>query len=203
MISYSIDPQIKHRKMEDLLVAPPKVITVNAFTEDSAKTFRKEFAEALQTGQQIVPIEIDSFGGGVYSLLSMVDVIKLSPVPVATIVTGKAMSCGSILFSCGTHGMRVIRPSATVLIHDVGSFAWGKVEEIKADAAEADRLNQFIFKLMAKNCGKKEDYFLDLVHDKGHADWYLTPEDCVKHGLANKIGDFGIKLTVTTKFEVI
>ena len=50
------------------------------------------------------------------------------------------MSCGAILFSFGVDGMRYMDPDATVMIHDVSSMGWGKVEEIKADAKEVERL---------------------------------------------------------------
>ena len=76
---------------------------------------------------------------------------------------------------------------ATVMIHDVSSMGWGKVEEIKADAAEAERLNKKIFHMMAQNCGKNKKYFLDLIHEKGHADWYLDSDECLEHNLVNKV----------------
>ena len=44
--------------------------------------------------------------------------------------------------------------------HDVASFAFGKVEELKADARESDRLNKKLYTMMARNCGKPDDYFL-------------------------------------------
>jgi chlorite dismutase len=40
---------------------------------------------------------------------------------------------------------------------------------------------------MAKNCGKPEDYFLKIIHEKGHTDWYLTPKEAKKHNLVNHI----------------
>lgn len=43
--------------------------------------------------------------------MSMVSDIKHSRIPVATIVQGKAMSCGAILFSCGEEGMRYMDPT--------------------------------------------------------------------------------------------
>ena len=113
------------------------------------------------------------------------------------------MSCGAILFSCGKQGYRFMDPHATVMIHDVSSMDYGKVEEIKACAAEAERLNQIVYKMMAKNCGKREDYFLKIVHKKGHADWFLDAEETKKHGLANqlRVPKFSLKVTVDLDFE--
>ena len=109
----------------------PVVIRVNKFDEKAAEEFSKEMARAQNTGQPVVPVIIDSYGGQVYSLMSMISDIQHSRLQVATIVQGKAMSCGAILFSFGVDGMRYMDPDATVMIHDVSSMAWGKVEEIK------------------------------------------------------------------------
>ena len=165
----------------------PSIIYVNKFTEESAKEFLEAMINAQATGQSIIPIVIDSYGGEVYSLLKMIDVIRSSSVPVATVCMGKAMSCGAVLLTCGSEGHRYMAPTATVMIHDVASFAMGKVEEIKADAKESDRLNKLIFKIMADNCGKEAGYFSKLVHEHGHADWFLDAEECKKHGMVNHL----------------
>jgi hypothetical protein len=38
---------------------------------------------------------------------------------------------------------------------------------------------------MADNCGKPDGYFSKLVHEKGHADWFLDADECKKHNMAN------------------
>ena len=55
--------------------------------------------------------------------------------------------------------LRFADPDATIMIHGVSSGGRGKIEELKADVAEADRLDEKIFTIMARNCGKKDDYF--------------------------------------------
>ena len=181
----------------------PVIIRVNKFDEESAAAFQNEIARAHSTGQDVIPVVISSYGGQVYSLMTMISAIKHSDIPVATIVEGKAMSCGAILFSFGAEGMRYMDPDATVMIHDVSSMSFGKNEETKASAEESDRLNQKIFEMMATNCGKKKSHFLDEVHDRGHADWFLTAEDSKKHGLANHlhVPTMTINVNVSIDFE--
>ena len=179
----------------------PVVIRVNKFDEKAAEDFSKSVARAQNTGQPVLPVIIDSYGGQVYSLMSMISDIEHSRIPVATIVQGKAMSCGAILFSFGVDGMRYMDPDATVMIHDVSSMGWGKVEEIKADAKEVERLNQKIYRMMAKNCGHHEEYFLDIVHEKGHADWFLDAKEAKRHKLASKLKVPEMKIGVKVEFE--
>ena len=94
-------------------------------------------------------------------------------------------------------------PDATVMIHDVASGQHGKVEELKASAEESERLNKKVYTMMARNCGKKEDYFLKIVHDKGHADWFLDADECMKHKLANqlRVPKFSFDVKVDFNFE--
>jgi ATP-dependent protease ClpP protease subunit len=61
------------------------------------------------------------------------------------------------------------------------------VTDFAARADEVKRLNTQLFKLMASNCGKLEDYFINQMFERNNADWYLTPEEAVKHDLANHV----------------
>ena len=181
----------------------PVISRVNEFTEESAKKFNAEIAQAHSTGQKVIPVVIDSYGGQVYSLMAMISAIKHSEIPIATIVQGKAMSCGAILFSFGEEGLRFMDPNATVMIHDVSSMDWGKVEELKAGAAEADRLNTKIYTMMARNCGKKDDYFKKKVFQKKHADWFMDADEAKKHGIVNhlRLPTLRIHVDVDIEFE--
>ena len=180
----------------------PVTIRVNKFTEDSAADFQRKMAMAHNTGQEIIPVIIDSYGGQVYSLMTMISAIKNSELPVATIVEGKAMSCGAILFSFGAEGHRYMDPYATVMIHDVSAGAIGKIEELKANSEEANRLNEQVFKMMAQNIGKSDKYFLKRIHEKGHADWYLDPEECKKINLANHLRVPVLNISINVEMEL-
>lgn len=181
----------------------PVIIRVNKFDEDSAKKFAEQIGMAHNTGQKVIPVVIDSYGGQVYSLMAMIAAINASEIPVATIVEGKAMSCGAILFSFGEEGLRFMDKDATIMIHDVSSMDFGKVEELKAGAKEADRLNEKIYTMMARNCGKKDDYFMKIVDKKKHADWFLTAEEAKKYNLANqlRLPKLDIKVKVEIELE--
>jgi len=194
-----ISPLIKEIELRK----QPVIIRVNKFDEKSADEFAHKLAIAHNTGQKVIPVIIDSYGGQVYSLMSMVAAIKASELPVATIVEGKAMSCGAVLLSFGEEGLRFADPDATVMIHDVSSGGWGKIEELNADVAEAERLDEKIFTMMARNCGKKDDYFKKKVFQKKHADWFMDAQEAKKHGLVNhlRVPKLSIKVDVDIDFE--
>ena len=178
----------------------PVIIRVNKFDEKSSKEFADEIAKAHNTGQSIIPVIIDSYGGQVYSLMSMIASIKSSELPVATIVEGKAMSCGVVLFSCGTEGHRYITEDATLMIHDVSSMAWGKNSEIQATAEEVKRLNDKIYGILSTNSNKSEKWFNKQLNDKGRADWFIESAEAIDLGLADKVGM--PKLEINVKLDI-
>lgn len=190
-------------KIKDIeLRQNPVIITVNEFTEESAQKFHNEMCAAHNSGQKVIPVEIDSYGGQVYSLMSMIGAIKSSRLPVATIVQGKAMSCGAILASFGSEGLRFMDKDATLMIHDVSSYAFGKIEELKSDVRESERLNKKVYTMMARNCGKEDDYFTKLIHDKGHADWFLDAEEAKGHNIVQSLDIPNLKGKVTVTIDL-
>ena len=201
MINFEADVSPLVKEIE--LRSDPVVITVNKFDEETANEFASLISAAQNTGQKVVPVVIDSYGGEAYSLLSMIASLKSSKIPVATIVKGKAMSCGAIFSSFGEEGLRFMDKDSVLMIHDVSTMAFGKVEELKADARESDRLNKKLYTMMARNCGKKDDYFLKKVHSKGHADWFVSAEEAKKQGLVNhlRVPKFQINISVDIDFE--
>ena len=169
-----MDKKLKGKLHE--VVHEPVIIRVNKFNEEDVQKFSDQFNDALKLSQSVIPIVIDSYGGQVYSLMSMIGMILNSPVPVATFVSGKAMSCGASLFCFGTEGLRFMDEHSTLMFHDVSSYAHGKIEELKADVKEAERLNDKIFKMAAKHIGKNETFFLNMIEKNKHADVFLDAQ---------------------------
>lgn len=163
-------------------------ILVNEFSEYGVKNFKIDFDELRNTNLPILPILIDSYGGEIYSLLAMLDIISVADRPVATISVGKSMSCGGILLACGTKGFRFMGPHSTVMIHDAATFSFGKIEDLKSEVGEADRLNNKIFGLLDVQCGQKSGYFKNMLTQKKHTNWYLDAPDALKHGIVDHVG---------------
>ena len=97
---------------------------------------------------------------------------------------------------------RCTRASGLVCPFCVGASASERLT-LTIRATEADRLDEKIFTMMARNCGKKDDYFLKLVDKKKHADWFLDAKECVKHNLANhiRVPKISVNVDVTIDFE--
>lgn len=179
-----------------------KTVWVSEFNNQSAREFAQDISQAHRTGQPIIPVIIDSYGGEVYSVLSMIAEIRNSELPVATVVKGKAMSAGAVLAACGTPGHRYCDLEATYMIHEVGGWAGGKVEAVKSDAAEIQRLNTRMFRILDEHCGQPPKYFYDLVHQNSHADWYLTTAQAKKHKLVDHVRLPKVKAKVSVNWQI-
>jgi ATP-dependent Clp protease, protease subunit len=164
-----------------------QIIRVTDFTEEAAKTFSEEMRAAAASGQPVIPVIIDSYGGMCDSLLSMVSDIQHAEKPVATIAVGKAMSCGSILLSFGTRGYRYADPHTRLMIHEIVSGDHGKTADMKASTEELDRINDYIYNLMSANCGKRPDYFTKQMEKRKNADWYMTAQEALSHNIVDHL----------------
>jgi len=190
MLDYvEIDERIRVRNPMELLKCDI-IVNVNKFNEQSVTQFKAEFRA------------IDSFGGEVYALMAMMDLIKGSDKQIATIVVGKAMSAGAVLLTCGDEGLRFASPTSTIMIHDLSMGTIGKIEEIKTDVEEGKRLNKILFNTMDQNCGLEKGTMLGRIRDKHNStDWYLTPKQAKRLNMINyiKVPKFITRVSVSTE----
>jgi len=199
---YQIDPRLSIDKIDDVM-DEPMIVRVTSFDEEALEEFEQDMDKAHRTGQPVIPIMIDSYGGSAYGLLGFIAAVESAQVPVATVLTSKAMSAGALLFCFGTEGYRFMHPYATMMIHDVGSFAVGKVEEIKADAAHLDDLNKTMYKRASKHLGHHAEYLGKMIKEKHHVDWFLTATEAKKHNIANhlRVPKFEVKISLDVEFS--
>ena len=163
-------------------------IVINQFNEHSLRRFRQEINNLEQSSQPFIPIIIDSFGGDVYSLLGMVDLIENSTKQIATICDSKAMSAGATLLSCGSPGLRFASKRSTIMVHEVLSHGPStKVSDVTIDTNHANHLNRQLFSILDKNSKKKSGYFYKLLGKNKNSNLYFSAEEAKKHGIIDHI----------------
>lgn len=175
-------------------------IWVNSFDEFSAKDFVEQI-ELINRKKKYekVLVMIDSYGGEAYSLFAMLDAIEMSEKPVWTCTIGKAMSCGGVLLSAGDY--RFATPNSTIMLHEVSGGTWGKTSELVADTAEAQRLNDLMISMLAKNCGKTIKQMQKDLSSKQGGDIYLSAKDALAFGIIDKIGSPKLVKKISIDFE--
>lgn len=197
MLDYiKIDDRIRVREPLELLNIDVSV-NVLTFDDNGLLRFRAEFRAAHESGQDIIPIVIDSDGGDINALFAMIDLMNTTDKPIATIVLGRAYSAGAVLLSCGTKGLRFAAPNSSIMLHDVSTATAGKVDEVEVITKYLIRQNKKIFKLVESNCGMKPG---ELGKKIDKLDLFLSPNQAKSIGLIDfvKVPRFVTEVKVET-----
>ena len=127
-----------------------------------------DLSMALKYYQKALPIIIDSYGGEVYSLMAMIDLLNSSGLEIITISNGKSMSCGAILLSIGKK--RFATENSTIMIHNAHNRACGDVDKLKNTANETERLNNKAFSLLDINSNQPTGFWKNINQKSNYND---------------------------------
>lgn len=128
---------------------------------------------------------INTPGGSISDGMAIYDAIKLIKAPVKVVVTGIAMSMGSILLSAAPKGKRFLFPNARVMIHQpliMGEMS-GTAVEMHIQAREMERMRAELNKILSEASGQS----LEKIAKDTDRDFYMTAEETIKYGLADAI----------------
>lgn len=169
---------------------PVVINLVDEIDSDTAIAVAAALRKAEETGQPFVPFYIDSPGGSVYGLMSIIEAMRRCKIPIYTFTSGIAASCAACIFSAGKR--RFMSKYARLLIHDVSVDFSGETtmtsSNIKVEATEMRVLNRTIFQIMAENTGHPTNFFVDLIKTKRNNDIYVNAERALEWKLATDIG---------------
>lgn len=113
------------------------------------------------------PIEIylSSYGGEIYSALSIYDAIRACPCDVYIYANSKIMSAGTIIYLAGD--VRIAAKHTTFMLHSASSGVEGKIKDLEIDVQEGKRLNNVMLELLAERTKMKKNWWYRkiLSHD--------------------------------------
>ena len=130
-----------------------------------------------------ITLHIDSPGGSVKSGLSMVDVMEYINSDIRTINTGMAASMGSVLLGAGTKGKRSSLKHSTTMLHQSSGGFSGNIQDAEVDWVEWKKVNQILFELLGKYCGKTAAK----VKKDATRDFWLNAEEAVAYGIIDEV----------------
>lgn len=133
----------------------------------------------------IVKMYINSPGGQVLDLMSIIDAMNNITLPIETYCLGMAASCAAVLLSSGMKGKRFIGKNSHILLHQISTCSCGQIEDAERDIEFAKKLNEQILTILAKNTGKKKE---DIRKDMDR-DLWLNAKEALAYGLVDKILD--------------
>ena len=143
------------------------------------------FLETADAGnaEKDISLYINSPGGSVTAGFAIYDTMQFIKCDVSTICMGIAASMGAFLFAAGAKGKRLVLPNSEVMIHQPLGGAQGQATEIKIAADHILKTRERINRILAENMGKP----IEFVERETERDNFLTAEEAVEYGLADKI----------------
>lgn len=157
---------------------------VDGNTLDLVKTImrcNKEDAEVDPESRKPIKIFIDTVGGDVQVMWTLINAMKISQTPIYTIVYCTALSAGAHILAAGHK--RFAFPGSTILVHSGSRQYTGDAEKVESTKRYYDNL-----------CKKTNDTLIadtnisakDLKR-KGASDWYISAEEAVELGIVDAI----------------
>jgi ATP-dependent Clp endopeptidase proteolytic subunit ClpP len=126
-------------------------------------------------------LHINSFGGSVFAGLSIIDTIISNKIPIISIVEGSAASAATIISVVCSQ--RIIRPNSFMLIHQLSSGFWGKMEEIKDEFINLKKLTKKLKGIYKQHTLIEKDQLKNLLK----RDLWLDSNECLEYGLVDKV----------------
>lgn len=130
-----------------------------------------------------IKLYVNSYGGDIYVMWSIIDTIQNSKTPVHTYCTGYAMSAAFKIFLAGHK--RFASKHATFMYHQLSSWNFGKLKEIKEWTKELSRLQEMI-EIYVSSTTKLSKDDLEKIR-KNKEDYYIPANKALKLGIIDKM----------------
>lgn len=133
-----------------------------------------------------ITILLNSPGGDVVETLSLIDYIRnindTDGIKTNIICRGSAMSAAALLLAAGT-GVRAASKHSKIMVHQLSSFAIGKLSDIKSNAKFAEQLEDDCNTIMEECTNKDKKWW----EQNQQIDYFLTAKDALELGIIDKI----------------
>lgn len=141
--------------------------------------------DPVEGDERILTMYINSYGGDLYQAFALIDIMRRSRYPIATVGIGAIMSAGFMIFAAGTKGARFVGENTGIMCHQFSGGGEGKYHDIKAMSKENDSMNQRMLKILAEASGLPERQIKSKL--LGPTDAWLSPQELVELGIADQV----------------
>ena len=179
--SMPLSEEIKKRFLSER-----KIFLWDSVTDETAADIVEKllYLDMLDSSKEIT-FYMSTPGGSIRAGMSIYDTMKLIKSPIKVVVTGIAMSMGSILLSAAPKGKRFLFPSARVMIHQpliMGEMS-GSAVDMHIQAQELERMRQELNKILAEASGQP----IEKISADTDRDFFMTAQEAIDYGLADEI----------------
>lgn len=173
---------------ETILFDERKIFLDEEISPDFSMEFiKKVMLLTARDSKKPIDVLINSPGGDVVSGLAIYDCIQASKTPIRLFCTGRAASMAAVILSCGNHG-RYMLPHSEFMVHEplLSNPVSGNASSFESIAEKLVATRRKMNEILAKHTGKTFEEMEKITS----YDHYMTAEETVEYGFADKIVDF-------------
>ena len=150
--------------------------------------FEEALAEIREEGEiDRLVLNIRSTGGCLSDALLIYDSVRSLGVEVVTRCYGYVASAATIIAQAASKGCREISANALYLIHCCESAVEGNTHSLSATKELLDKSDERLSEIYALASGRTPEEYRALMNRNSGKGVWLSPEECVKAGLADSI----------------
>ena len=159
----------------------------NAQCVATYEKFSREISKIKDIEAKEVVVNIRSTGGDVNDALLIYETLTSLDATIVTRCYGYTASAATIIAQAATPGCREIAASALYLIHMSSSMVEGNSTDLAERIELLEKSDERIASLYAQRSGLSKESFVALMGENGGRGRWLSPEEVVEAGLADRI----------------
>ncbi len=167
-------------------VKEPKEFHLTEFNDHTLRAFSATLTKCISENQGILPIYIETDGGRVdimNGIVSLMDYGRKVGMKFSTIVNGRAMSAGAVVFLFGDEKLRYMGTNAKLLLHSGRMGVVGKPGEVKLAADQYEEECRGLDAKLSKHLKKPKSWLQSNLKKRKDYDWVLTAEQAQAENL--------------------
>lgn len=155
----------------------------NRLAKDACEFILK--SNILTQDNSPLTVFVNSEGGYTTDGFSVVDTMATSRLPIQTVGIGQVASMALLVLAAGHKGTRIITPNTEIMAHQYHGGVEGKFHELMAVSNEFLRLKELFIQHFLRHSTMTRKQVEDILFS--HSDRWLTPKECKKFGLVDKV----------------
>lgn len=136
-----------------------------------------------EDAEKDITMYINSPGGSMVSMWSIIDTMNLIKPDVSTVCIGMAASAASLTLANGKKGKRFILPNAEVMIHQPLGGTEGQVSDMEIRVEHSKKMKKLLVEFLAEKTGQPKDKVLADVD----RDYFMDAKQSLEYGIVDKI----------------
>lgn len=164
----------------------PAFLCNNEFNNQMLNNFITFYNNCVADNKKNAIIYIDSPGGNVHILNSMLSLIESSSITFHTVAIGQAYSCGLLLLAGGD--VRYATDRSEMMFHDISSCSWGHPDQMEDDLNRNKKISEQVMTKFADRTKKPIKWWMGQYLKNPNRYFWLNANQSKMYGVIDKIG---------------